>query len=143
MASNKKIYIFGLVSVAVIIATTAIGVGSLLSDKAIKQTGTMIFLTMADNGNTISVKKGDQVHLELKDYGDGGYAWNIKTIDDKIFSLSQRLDSESSGMIGDFGNDIWIFTAEETGTMTLGLECQRSWDTSDICASFSIVINIV
>ena len=88
MTKNKVIYIFGLVISALIIATTAIGVASILTGETNKGNSTTKFITAADSGTTLSLKIGDKVNLELKDYGDGGYVWEIVTLDEKILSLS-------------------------------------------------------
>lgn len=143
MTTNKKIYFFGLVLSIGILTTTAIGVGSLLSNKKIKENTTTTYLTITDNGATVSVKKGDQVSLELKDNGDGGYSWTLGALDQTILSLTQRSDSQPSGLMGDFGNDIWVFTAEHPGSTTLNLVCNRPWNTTDTCATFTVQIQVL
>ena len=142
MSKNKVIYLFGLVISIAIIATTAISVASMLSDKTTKENNYMKFITAEDSGTTLSLKKGDKLNLELKDYGDGGYSWEIVTLDETVLSLTERFDSEPSGMLGDFGNDIWVFTAEKTGSTTLELKCSRSWDKADVCAEFIIQVEV-
>jgi len=142
MSKNKVIYLFGLVISAVIIATTAISVASMLTEKPIKENNPAKFMTAEDSDTTISLKKGDKLNLELKDYGDGGYSWEIVTLDETVLSLTERSDSEPSGMMGDFGNDIWVFTAEKTGSTTLELRCSRSWDKIDVCATFNIQVEV-
>jgi len=142
MTKNKVIYLFGLVISAVIIATTAISVASILSEKTTKENNSTKFITAKDSGTTISLKKGYKLNLELKDYGDGGYSWEIVALDETVLSLTERYDSEPSGMMGDFGNDIWVFTAEKTGSTTLELKCSRSWDTTDVCATFIIEVEV-
>jgi len=142
MTKNKVIYLFGLVISAVIIATTAISVASMLAEKPIKENNTTKFITADDNSTTISLKKGDKLNLELKDYGDGGYSWEIAALDEKVLSLTERSDSQPSGMMGDFGNDIWVFTADNVGSTILKLECSRSWDKTDVCAMFTVQIEV-
>jgi len=88
------------------------------------------------------LKKGDKLNLELKDYGDGGYIWEIVTLDETMLSLIERYDSEPSGMLGDFGNDIWVFTAEKIGSTTLELKCSRPWDKTDVCETFVIEVEV-
>ena len=143
MSTNKKIYLFGLVLSMGIFTTTAIGVGSMLSGKRMKENATTTYLTINDNDATVSVKKGDQVSLELKDYGDGGYSWTLVALDQSILSLTQRSDSQPSGLMGDCGNDIWIFTAEHPGSTTLHLLCDRPWNTTDTCATFTVQIHVL
>jgi predicted secreted protein len=45
-------------------------------------------------------------------------------------------------MLGDFGKDTWIFTALNTGSITLKLECARPFNTTDIAQTFVVTINI-
>ncbi|MDH7517534.1 MAG: protease inhibitor I42 family protein [Candidatus Thermoplasmatota archaeon] len=139
---NKVIYMFGLVISAVIIVTTAISVVSILKAKTTDENHTTKFITAEDNDATLFLKKGDKLNLELRDYGDGGYTWEIVTLDETVLSLTERYDSQPSGMLGDFGNDIWVFTAEKTGSTTLELECSRSWDKIDVCATFVIEVEV-
>ncbi len=143
MSTNKKKYLFGLVLSIGILTTTAIGVGSMLSDKKIKENATTTYLSITDNGTTVSARKGDQVSLELKDYGDGGYSWTLVALDQNILNLKQRSDSQPSGLMGDFGNDIWVFTAEYPGSTTLNLLCNRPWNTTDMCATFTVQIHVL
>jgi len=142
MTKNKVIYLFGLVISVVIMATTAISVASMLSEKPIKENNSTKFITAEDNGTTISLKKGDKVNLELKDYGDGGYSWEIAALDEKVLSLTEKSNSQPSGLMGDFGNDIWMFTAEKAGSTTLELNCSRSWDKTDVCATFTVQVEV-
>jgi len=142
MTKNKVIYLFGLVISIVIIATTAISVASLLTKKPIKENNTTKFITAEDNNTTLSLKKGDKVNLELKDYGDGGYSWEIVTLDETMLSLTEKYDSKPSGMMGNFGNDIWVFTARNIGSTTLELKCSRSWDKTDVCATFILQLEV-
>ncbi|VVB60135.1 Chagasin family peptidase inhibitor I42 [uncultured archaeon] len=143
MKTKKSLIIIGLVAIATITAGTVIGV-SLMSKKPIeKQTPSAIYCNVEDNNSTISIKKGDQVNLTLQDYGDGGYTWTIVTLDEQLLKKeSEKLNWGSTGMLGDFGKDTWIFTALNTGNTTLKLECARSFNTTDIAQTFVVTINI-
>ena len=142
MKGNKKMFLFGLVLIAVIVAGAIIVVGSTLSKKPVEKNDATKYLTADDDSTTLQLKKGDKVNLELKDYGDGGYSWEIVKLDEKILSLTERSDSQPSGLMGDFGNDIWTFTAEKTGSTTLELKCSRPWDKTDICATFTVQVEV-
>ena len=142
MKGNKKMFLFGLVLIAVIVAGAIIVVGSTLSKKPVEKNDATKYLTAEDDSTTLQLKKGDKVNLELKDYGDGGYSWEIVTLDEKILSLTERSDSEPSGLMGDFGNDIWVFTAGKIGSTTLELKCSRPWDKTDVCATFTVQVEV-
>lgn len=142
MTKNKVIYLCGLLICTVIVATTAISVASMLTAKPAKEYDGAKYITAEDSGSTLFLKQGDMVHLELTDYGDGGYTWEIVTLDENIVSLVEKTDSEPSGMLGDFGKDIWSFTATNTGSTPLELTCYRAWDNTDVCATFTIQLEV-
>jgi predicted secreted protein len=143
MKTKTSLIIIMLVAIAAITAGTVLGV-NLISEKPIKkQTTSTIHCNVENNNSTISIKKGNQVNLTLQDYGDGGYAWRIVTLDEQLLKKeSEQLNWGSTGMLGDFGKDTWIFTALNTGSIILKLECVRSFNTTDIAQTFILTINI-
>jgi predicted secreted protein len=142
MKTKKSLLIIGLVTIAMIAAGTVLGV-QLTSNKPLnKQTPSTIFLTIDDTNNTFSLKRGDFLNVTLPDYGDGGYVWTIISIDEQLLSQTEQFSWGSSGMIGDFGKDTWVFTALQTGSTLLHLQCARPFDTSDVCQEFTVTIEI-
>jgi len=143
MKTKTSLIIIGLVAIAAIAAGTVLGV-NLLSEKPLeKQKQSTIYCNVENNNATISVKKGNQVNLTLQDYGDGGYSWRIVTLDEQFLKKeSEQLNWGSTGMLGDFGKDTWIFTAVNTGSTTIKLECARPFNTTDIAQTFVVTINI-
>jgi predicted secreted protein len=143
MKTKTSLIIIMLVAIATIAAGTVLGI-NLMSEKPIeKQTSSTIHCNVEDNHSTISIKKGDQVNLTLQDYGDGGYTWRIVTLDEQLLKKeSEQLNWGTTGMLGDFGKDTWIFTTLNTGSTTLKLECVRSFNTTDIAQTFVLTINI-
>jgi predicted secreted protein len=143
MKTKTSLIIIGLVAIAAIAAGTVLGV-NLLSEKPIqKKTPSTLYCDFEDNNTVISVKKGYQVNLTLQDYGDGGYSWRLVALDEQFLKKeSEQLNWGSTGMLGDFGKDTWIFTALNTGSTTLKLECTRPFNTTDIAQTFVVTINI-
>jgi len=141
MKGNKKVILFGLMISTVVVVGAILVVGSTLSKQSAEKNYAARYLTSDDDGITLYLNKGDKLNLELKDYGDGGYAWEITELDEKILSLTERSDSPS-GLLGDFGNDIWVFTAEKTGSTTLELKSSRPWDKTDVCATFTVQLEV-
>lgn len=127
--------------VASILTGTVISVA--LSENPMKSNITTIFLSEKDNGSTISARKGGTINLTLQDHGDGGYTWTITKIDEKILDQVDQFNWGASGILGDFGKDTWIFSAKNTGTTTLQLECKRPWTDGDISETISFVIEII
>ena len=82
------------------------------------------------------------MNLTLQDYGDGGYVWTVTQIDENFLRQTNQFTWGSSGMLGDFGKDTWIFTAMNTGSSILELQCQRPFGEQDACQTFKITLNI-
>jgi predicted secreted protein len=143
MKTKTSLIIIGLVAIAAIAVGTVLGV-NLLSEKPIeKKTPSTLYCDIEDNNTAISVKKGNQVNLTLQDYGDGGYSWRFVALDEQFLKKeSEQLNWGSTGMLGDFGKDTWIFTALNTGSTTLKLECARPFNTTDVAQTFVVTINI-
>jgi len=141
MKANKTIIIYVTLSVvASIITGTVISVA--LSNTPMKNNRTTIYLTEKDNGSTVSVRKGDVLNLTLQDHGDGGYTWTIVKIDEKILDQVEQFNWGSSGALGDFGKDTWIFSAKNIGTTTLQLECKRPWVGGDTSEMMTVNIEV-
>jgi len=142
MKTKKSLILIGLVAIVAVAAGTVIGV-NLTSEKPMnKQTPSTVYINTDANDTTVSVKKGDTVNLTLQDYGDGGYVWMITSIDEKLLYQTNQFNWGSSGMLGDFGKDTWVFTATQTGSITLGLECQRPFGEKDSCQQFVVHLEI-
>lgn len=135
--------VIGLVAISIIAAGTVIG-ANLLAEKEnnLPETSTL-YLTDVDHNSTVSLKIGSLVNLTLPDYGDGGYIWSITNRDETVLSQTNQFNWGSSGLLGDFGKDTWIFNAIHTGGTTLELVCQQPFGDHDICQTFVVTLNIV
>lgn len=138
MTSKRKLYLVGLITSACILTSAAIGVSTMLDRTP--NAPAVTYLSEADNGKTIAVKEGTTVRLQLKDLGDGGYSWSI--VSQGSLTLLERTHANPSGLLGDFGSDIWVFSADEAGSSMVSLTCARSWDVSDVAAQFSVTIAV-
>lgn len=142
MKTKKSIYIIGLVTIAAIAAGTVIGVNLTAEKQNTPQSPMDIFLTLEDHATIVSLKKEDTLNLTLPDYGDGGYVWTIIQYDKNLLHQTDSFTWGSSGMLGDFGKDTWLFTAIHTGSTTLELRSQRPFGENDICQTFKVTVNI-
>jgi predicted secreted protein len=143
MKAKKSLLIIGLVAIAAIAAGTVIGVNLTTPKQKNLQTPAIFSLTEEDHDTSVSLKIGDKVNLTLQDYGDGGYVWEVIHINENLLSQTDYFTWGSSGMLGDFGKDTWLFTAMNTGSTTLELRCERSFGEQDICQTFKVTITIV
>ncbi len=142
MTKNTKLYLIGLVLITAISTTTVIGVGMLISPRQPTKNSISKNISAADNGTTVTIRTGDSLRLSLKDYGDGGYSWSITGRNAAQLALASNDHINGSGGLGDFGSDLWVFTALQPGTSSLELVCARSWNQSDVCATFNINVVI-
>jgi predicted secreted protein len=142
MKTKTTIVFVGLVMLAAIAAGTVLAVT--LSEKPISKpmTPSTVYVTERNNGTTIVMKKGDLLNVTLHDYGDGGYTWVISSIDTTMLRNDNQINWGSSGMMGDFGKDTFLFTTLKAGNTTLKLECKRAFDSLDICQTLVLHIHI-
>jgi predicted secreted protein len=142
MKTKTTIVFVGLVMLAAIAAGTVLAVT--LSEKPISKpmTPSTVYVTEKNNDTTILMKKGDLLNLTLHDYGDGGYTWVITSIDTTMLRNDNQINWGSSGMMGDFGKDTFMFTALKAGSTTLTLECKRAFDQLDVCQNLVLQIQI-
>ncbi|QEC75046.1 protease inhibitor I42 family protein [Mucilaginibacter ginsenosidivorax] len=100
-------------------------------DSAIKQ------LTSTDSGSTATVSMGQTISLTLGNPGDGGYQFNDPKYNSSVLTLVSHKENVGvhAGMIGDFGKDIWTFTAKGSGTTTLEVTAHRG--NTEIISMFS------
>lgn len=142
MTKNTKLYLIGIVLIAAISTTTVIGVGMLVAPRQPTTNAITKAISAADSGTTVTIRAGDSLRLTLQDYGDGGYSWNITGRDATRLALTSSDHVNGSGRIGDFGSNLWLFTALQPGTSSLEMVCARPWNQSDVCATFTINVVI-
>ena len=101
------------------------------ADNTVKQ------LTAADAGGTASVTTGQTISLALGNPGDGGYQFNNPQYNTSVLTLVSHKENIGAhpDRIGDFGKDIWTFTAKGSGTTTLQVTAHRG--TAEIISMFS------
>lgn len=143
MKTKKSIFIIGLVTIAAIAAGTVIGVNLAAEKQNIPQSPMDFTLTLEDHNTTVSLKKGDTLNLTLPDFGDGGYVWTIVHNDENILHQTDSFTWGSSGLLGDFGKDTWLFTAMNTGSNVLELHCQRPFGEHETCQEYKVTIHII
>jgi predicted secreted protein len=143
MKMKKSIMIVGLVTIAAVTAGTVIGVNFSTEHQKNQQKPLIVPLTETDDNTVVSLKKGDVVNLTLPNYGDGGYVWAVIQYDDHLLHQTDMFTWGSSGMLGDFGKDTWLFTALDIGSTALELRCQRPFGEQDVCQTFNVTFNIL
>jgi predicted secreted protein len=142
MKTKTTIIFVGLVMLAAIAAGTVLAVT--LSEKPVVKpmTPSTVYVTEQNNGTIILIKKGDVLNVTLHDYDDGGYTWTITSIDTTMLRQDTQFTWGSSGMMGDFGKDTFMFTALKSGSTTLSLTCKRSFGDQDVCQKLVLQLEI-
>jgi predicted secreted protein len=100
-------------------------------------------LTGADTGKMTEIVKGERISLTLSNPGDGGYQFDDPQFNTSVLTLVDH--SHKAGnpeLIGNFGKDTWVFTANEPGTTTLEVTARRSWEANSVVSIFSGEIKV-
>jgi predicted secreted protein len=142
MKTKTSVLILGLVTIAVITAGTVIGMNLSAPPQKEPWKQQIFSLTDMENNTVVSMKIGDELNITLPDYGDGGYIWNIVHNDESIVFLIDQFNSGSSGLLGDFGHDTWVFSARQPGSSTIELRCQRPFGEQDVCQMFIVTVTV-
>lgn len=100
------------------------------------------------NNKSITLKEGETLQLTLPNTGyDGGYSWQLNSFNNSVIENTEKLNIRTSFYPANTPNggldNRWLFRAINTGTTSLNLEYQRSWEgsTSDI-NTFKLNINV-
>lgn len=84
-----------------------------------------------NNGNTITVHKGDTITLTLKENPSTGYAWKLITTAG-LQIVSDKYVPPKSSVMGATGDHIWVTRAIGTGDQQIKGEYKRSRETKPI-----------
>ena len=91
-------------------------------------------LDASANGTTQQLKQGEVLSITLESNPSTGYAWYATISDSAVLvQMSEPQYIEPTGsatpMVGAAGTQTFFFQAVETGTMTVTLDYERSWET--------------
>ena len=67
-----------------------------------------VYLTMDDNGSSISINLGDQINVTLSENPSTGYMWNITQLNESLLNLTKDFIWGGSGAIGSPVKHTWI-----------------------------------
>lgn len=97
---------------------------------------------MADNGKTVSVRKGTEVQVELEDRGTTGYRWSIDAIDDRVLAPAGEQAVAYPG-IGAGSHRVFRFETRGAGSSQLSLKLWRSWEgDSSVIQRFDVTVRV-
>lgn len=101
-------------------------------------------LSLADSGQTIAVKRGDTITIQLAENPTTGYRWSEPTLENDSVSLqrSQFVGTQSNAP-GAGGQHLITLRAEKPGKTTLSLKYWRDWEgDQSILERFTITLQV-
>jgi predicted secreted protein len=106
----------------------------------------MVIVQKEQSGQTITVKVGDIIQIELSEIGSAGYRWYIDNFDARYLELVSEETRKVSeeGKIGAPVMRVWRFKAEKVGQTEIKMDYYRKWEGVDrSTGNFFIKINII
>ena len=106
----------------------------------------MVIVQKEQSGQTITVKVGDIIRIELAEIGSAGYRWYIDNLDARYLELvseeTRKVSEEAK--IGAPVMRVWRFKAEKAGQTEIKMDYYRRWEGVDrSTGNFFIKINII
>jgi len=98
----------------------------------------------ADNGTSISLKKGENFTLKLKENPSTGYAWELNVSEGlSILSDNYNQDPAPENMTGVPGVHSWIIEAVDSGSQQVSGIYKRSWEnTTGTEENFTLTVDV-
>lgn len=104
---------------------------------------TEILIRENQNGQSISVRSGDILLIELSEKPTTGFRWNVKEADSRLLRLvSDDFSPPAGGGAGAGGIRIFHFVPSASGETTLALELSRAWEPATPRSQFRIHVSI-
>jgi len=87
-----------------------------------------VTVTTAQNGQTVIVKVGDAIRLELPENATTGYRWNLDALDRARIEVEREGSRGYGSRVGDAGMATWTLRARAPARTVLGLKQSRHWE---------------
>lgn len=104
-----------------------------------------LHLTEADNGKTVQMKVGQDLRVALASNPSTGYGWEIVEVDAQVLVQQGEptfRDGNAEGMVGASGTETFQFKAQRTGTTTLELVYQQSFNPGQDTRTFQVTVHV-
>ena len=98
-----------------------------------------IKVTSNDNGKVVTLAKSQHVEIVLGNPGDGGYQFDAPEYDTSLLHLnthSHIAPTSKNALPGNFGTDVWEFTAIKSGSTDVSITATRPWKGGDTVSIF-------
>jgi predicted secreted protein len=104
-----------------------------------------ITVTKANNGKTVTLKKGDKLVVKLAANATTGYAWKVKSVDKTVLEpvSSKYVPSPNpKHLVGAGGTYKLTLAARSAGSTTLKLIYVRSFEPNKPAGSFKLGVTV-
>lgn len=98
--------------------------------------------THAQNGQTVSIAKGETLTVKLAGNPTTGYQWTVAQNDADFLQPQDPIYEPDSSAIGSGGTYFFRFTALKPGTASLRMTYRRSWEPAPI-ETFTLAVDIL
>jgi inhibitor of cysteine peptidase len=138
----------GSTTFVIALAVAIVAVGMAGCGGTSNEASTVITLTDADNGKSISAKVGDQVQVLLAGNATTGYAWTVTMTDADKAVLEQQGDavyaetSTDSSLVGGGGTYTFTFKTIATGTANPAFSYARSFESSPPEQTYTVTVSV-
>jgi len=101
---------------------------------------------LTEDFNKVTVAKGETFSIELASNPSTGYGWDVQLKSGKASLVKEDYVSSApagSMIVGGDGKEIFVFKANETGTVEIEAQYKRSWEKSVPAAkvkNFSVTV---
>jgi predicted secreted protein len=102
----------------------------------------VVKINALDSGKTITVLNGQKLKLSLGNPGDGGYTFKPAQYNSSLLKLNSHTNIPplDKMVVGDFGTDVWEFSALRPGSAALIITAARGPESPVI--EFSVTITV-
>ncbi len=88
-----------------------------------------VVLTAENNGQTINIKKGNEIVVKLEGNATTGYVWSVQDLDEQYLQQKGEEDYKSdSNLVGAGGISTFTFKTQQPGQTTLKLVYSRPFE---------------
>ena len=103
-----------------------------------------LVLTAQNDGQTIDVRVGQTVIVNLPENATTGYRWAIEQMDPRLVEAREAKPQYPSGAIGSGGRAEWVFLPKAPGTTLITLKQWRPWEgAKSIVERFHIQLRVL
>jgi inhibitor of cysteine peptidase len=102
-----------------------------------------VIVTKAQDGETLTLRVGDSLLLQLPENPSTGYRWAFAAIDESLLAVEDPRYHAGEGSVGSAGVAVWTLRARASGKSRLVLKYWRHWEGDrSVIDRFSVTLDI-